>query len=33
MKNKINYTNFKKIRKNKFKFDNKKIIPIMIKKT
>ena len=33
MKIKINYINFKKIRKNQFKFDNKKIIPILTKNT
>ena len=29
----INYTDFKKIRKYIFKYDNKKIIPIFIKNT
>ena len=33
MKIKTNYTNYKKIRKNIFKYDNKKIIPIKIKNT
>ena len=33
MKIKIHYTNIKKIRKYIFKFDNKKIIPMLIKNT